>query len=61
MPQLPDVLEANGYPFWGRRGHIQTKHNSTPIIVTSCKIAETLWRFAIRKIDLGAARKAGVE
>ena len=27
MPQVPDVLEANGYVFWGRPRHIQTKRN----------------------------------
>jgi hypothetical protein len=41
MPQLPDVLEANGYTFWGRPGHIQTKHNSTPITLPSVKSLET--------------------
>jgi hypothetical protein len=30
MPQLPDVLEANGYPFWGRRGHISQLEISDP-------------------------------
>lgn len=44
MPQIPDALEVNGYPFLGRPHHMQTGHNSTPIALPSAKSLETATR-----------------